>query len=61
MALFLVNSELFKDVSTYGARIDIADAKRQTPIDLVQVEECRATTEFLCLFVRHVFSDLIKT
>ncbi len=43
--------ELFKVLSKHGARIDIADAKGQTPKDLAKVEEFRAKTEFADVFL----------
>lgn len=43
--------ELFKVLSKHGARIDIADAKGQTPADLAKTEEFRAKTEFADVFL----------
>ena len=43
--------ELFKVLSKHGARIDIADAKGQTPADLAKTEEFRAKTEFADAFL----------
>ena len=43
--------ELFKVLAKHGARIDIADAKGQTPADLAQTEEFRAKTEFADVFL----------